>query len=133
MYYPDKQGSSYSLNCYVKTTKLTTCSSTLTNENNDINQPKYISIATLEFTDAEIDIFNAFALTDFDLKIDNVYNYYQHYSASGTSDIVMTTVVGSTKVIINQVTFSIIGKNLYPNTKTEFTSVAMERNNFKID
>jgi len=117
----------------VKTTKLTTCSSTLTNENNDINQPKYISIATLEFTDAEIDIFNAFALTDFDLKIDNVYNYYQHYSASGTSDIVMTTVVDSTKVIINQVTFSIIGKNLYPNTKTEFTSVAMERNNFKID
>ena len=76
MYYPDKQGSSYALNCYVKTTKLTTCSSTLTNESNDSNQPKYISIATLEFTDAEVDAFNVFALTDFDLKIDNMYNYY---------------------------------------------------------
>jgi len=37
-------------------------------------------MATLVFTDAELDIFNVFALSNFDLKIDNLYNYYQDYT-----------------------------------------------------
>ena len=46
------------------------------NEDNDSNKPKYIESISLELTDAEIDTLNAFALTDFDLKIDKLYNYY---------------------------------------------------------
>ena len=61
LYYPNKQTGSSPQGCYIKSTKLASCTTTLENEDGNNDLPKYVKIVSFEFTDSELDVLNPFA------------------------------------------------------------------------